>query len=65
MIVSDRKVISQCPIGKGFMLQRVINKTGEHLSAIMQGDREIWVTPTIHEMAMIRAWNEGGWRAFA
>ena len=65
MIHTDKQIISQCPIGRGFTLQRIINSDGEPISLIMRGEYEVWSAPTIREAEMMHAWNYGGWRAFA
>ena len=65
LLFSDTKLISQCDIGHGAVLQRVVNADGNHVSLILLGHEEFWSCPTRHEADMIRTWNEmWGWREF-
>ena len=65
MKAHDQRLISQCDIGHGCTLQRVVNAGGEKLSLILKGTEEIWSCPTRDEAAMLTEWDEWGWRAFA
>lgn len=62
---TDRTLVSQCDIGRGAVLQRVINRDGEPYSLILVGDDEVWSCPTVEEAEMVRQWIGWGWRAFA
>lgn len=61
MNISDQRLVSECSISHGAVLQRVINRGGEPYSLIIKGGREVWSIPTTKEKKMLQDWNEWGW----